>query len=118
VNNHNTGIVHINVFHELPVYPPQKLGFGELFLVYNWWDDFSSRNIHKHTMTQFISLLEEDELSLQDNALCHTSNEIMFLLGDFLVTILLPRPPDVTTLDFHFTRIARVKVILNMKFQT
>lgn len=32
----------------------------------------------------------------------------MFLPGDFLVINLLPRPPDITTLNFHFTSIAGV----------
>jgi hypothetical protein len=44
----------------------------------------------------------------QQDALCHTSNEIMSL-GDFLVNFFLPRPPDVTILDFYFTHIAGVK---------
>jgi hypothetical protein len=70
VNSHNIGIVNIHVFHELTVHPPQKLGFGELFLVDNWWDNSTLLQGHssqEHTQGYCDTvhlLLEKDELSL------------------------------------------------------
>jgi hypothetical protein len=77
-----------------------------------FFKDTADRNIHKHTMTQFISLLEEDGLSLLVSArqcIVPYSKWNNVLTGRFLVIILLPRPPDITTLDFRFTHIPGVK---------